>query len=148
MSDTPDGPPRHGFGEGALPRAIEAATAAAYWVATADDALSDEEFQGILDALGAHLGDALDADDLADLVDRWDESLDEDEAGFLQALADALADPPERRRAFELACAVAGVDGELGDDEAVALGELAGLFGITEPEAEGIAHDALLRLTR
>lgn len=131
--------------EAALAR-VEATMAAVYWVASADEELSDEEYEGILGALGELLDNAVDEDGLADIIDGWDEALDEDESRFLLGIADTLGEPSLRRSAFELACAVAAADGELSVDEENALGELAGIFEITEHEAERLTERALERM--
>lgn len=125
---------------------VEATMAAVYWVASADDELSDDEYTGIVDALGELLDRAVDEDELADAIDAWDEALDEDEDRFLQEVSATLDTPALRRNAFELACAVAAADGELSVDEENALGELAGIFELPEAEAEGLAERALKRM--
>lgn len=106
-----------------------AAVAAAYWVATADDAMSDEGYDAVVGALAAMPDSPFDADALLDALDAWDEALDADEDGFLRDLAEDLGDETRRRGALARARALAAMDGPLSPEEERALATLAGVFG-------------------
>ncbi len=125
---------------------IEGVIAAAYWVATWDDELSDEEYDGIVDTLGELLGDEVDEEELEAKMLAWDEEIEADYEAFVARAVEAIGTGPMRRQALEIATVVAAADDDLSDDEEEALGELATALGYADRESERIIERALASL--
>ncbi len=126
---------------------VEATLAAVYYVANADGDIAQEEYDGIVEAFTELLGESADTREVAEVMEEWDALLDEDgDEDFLTEIADTLTEAPARRAAFELAAAVAAVDGELSGDEEDALSDLANVFGFSDREAERLVARALRKV--
>lgn len=125
---------------------IEGVIAAAYWVATWDDELSDEEYDGIVDTLGELLGDDVDEEELEAKMLAWDEEIESDHEAFVARAVEAIGTGPMRRQALEIATVVAAADDDLSEDEEEALGELSTLLGFSDRESERIVERALASL--
>lgn len=125
---------------------VEGVIAAAYWVATWDDELSDEEYDGIVDTLGELLGDEVDEEELEAKMLAWDDEIEADYEAFVARAVEAIGTGPMRRQALEIATVVAAADDDLSDDEEEALGELATALGFADRESERIIERALATL--
>lgn len=125
---------------------IDGVIAAAYWVATADDELSDEEYDGLVDTLSELLGDDVDEDELESRMLAWDAEIEADEEAFVGRAVAAIGTGPMRRQALEIATVVAAADDDLSDDEEEALGDLSSRLGFADRESERIIERALASL--
>lgn len=127
-----------------LPAEIDAVLEVGYLTIACDSELRDEELVGlgrVLSKLGggkAHPGAYL----LAETMERFSAYLERDGFdGRLETCAAALSRKSARDIAYKLACALALVDRDLGDREFELDLSLIAALGLTQDEADALAHE-------
>lgn len=122
---------------------LEALIEAAYLVAVADGRVSEAERRRLVERVGEVTGGRFSAHHIEGMLDQAAERVMGDGApARAEAIAEVLTDPDLRRAALLVACAVAWLDGGVGQREGLALQALARAFDIPIAEMHQILSEA------